>query len=205
MWARRPETAFLPAAAADAAPGAPPRRPPPPRCCGWWRKNTGTGRSQRPAGARQDQRSCIALESEIVQIALVQAGQGGYGQNAHVALGIGGCPQHAVVAVHRAKVHPAPGQLPHGRRHGCRNVEQLEVGEDLLALIAEFVSQRKIAAGEEQFQPQLVKDNRIAKPLDEPAGGLEIRTCRWSMPEGHLEAQFVEGVLVKYTVSSDPP
>ena len=39
---------------------------------------------------------------------------------------------------------------------------------------------------------------------DSPAAGLEIRTCRWSMPEGHLEAQFVEGVLVKYTVSSDP-
>jgi hypothetical protein len=40
---------------------------------------------------------------------------------------------------------------------------------------------------------------------DSPAAGLEIRTCRWSMPEGHLEARFVEGVLVKYTVSSEPP
>ena len=27
---------------------------------------------------------------------------------------------------------------------------------------------------------------------DTPADGLEIRTCRWSMPEGHLEAHFVE-------------
>jgi hypothetical protein len=40
---------------------------------------------------------------------------------------------------------------------------------------------------------------------DSPAGGLDIRTCRWSLHEGHLEAQFVEGVLVKYTVSSEPP
>ena len=40
---------------------------------------------------------------------------------------------------------------------------------------------------------------------DSPAAGLEIRTCRWSMAEGHLEAHFVEGILVKYTVSSEPP
>lgn len=39
---------------------------------------------------------------------------------------------------------------------------------------------------------------------DTPAGGLEIRVCRWSMPEGHLEAHFAEGILVKYTLSSDP-
>lgn len=40
---------------------------------------------------------------------------------------------------------------------------------------------------------------------DSPAVGLDIRTCRWSLHEGHLEAQFVEGVLVKYTVSSEGP
>ena len=39
---------------------------------------------------------------------------------------------------------------------------------------------------------------------DSSAAGLEIRSCRWSMPEGHLEVHFVEGILVKYTVSSDP-
>lgn len=39
---------------------------------------------------------------------------------------------------------------------------------------------------------------------DSAAEGLEIRTCRWALHEGHLEARFVEGVLVKYTVSSEP-
>jgi hypothetical protein len=39
---------------------------------------------------------------------------------------------------------------------------------------------------------------------DSDAGGLALRTCKWSLPEGHLEAQFVDGVLVKYTFSSGP-
>jgi hypothetical protein len=37
------------------------------------------------------------------------------------------------------------------------------------------------------------------------ASGLLIRICRWSLPEGHLQAHFVEQVLVKYTLSSDLP
>jgi hypothetical protein len=37
------------------------------------------------------------------------------------------------------------------------------------------------------------------------ASGLLTRVCRWSLPEGHLQAHFVEQVLVKYTLSSDPP
>jgi hypothetical protein len=43
-------------------------------------------------------------------------------------------------------------------------------------------------------------------PLDceeSEAAGLLIRRCRWSLLEGHLEAHFVEEVLVKYTLSSD--
>ena len=38
---------------------------------------------------------------------------------------------------------------------------------------------------------------------DSSAGGLAVRTCEWSLPQGRLEAQFVDGVLVKYTLSSE--
>lgn len=40
---------------------------------------------------------------------------------------------------------------------------------------------------------------------DSRAGDLDMRTCRWTLPDGHLEAQFVQGVLVKYTFSSESP
>jgi len=34
------------------------------------------------------------------------------------------------------------------------------------------------------------------------ADGLAVQTCIWSLPEGRLEARFVDGVLVRYTLSS---
>ena len=40
---------------------------------------------------------------------------------------------------------------------------------------------------------------------DSRAGDLDMRTCRWTLPDGHLEAQVVQGVLVKYTFSSESP
>lgn len=38
---------------------------------------------------------------------------------------------------------------------------------------------------------------------DSAAEGLSIRTCRWTLAEGSLEARFVDGVLVRYTLSSE--
>jgi hypothetical protein len=64
--------------------------------------------------------------------------------------------------------------LADGRRHGRRNVEQLEVGEDLLALLAEFVGEPEVVAGEEHLQPQLVKDDRIAKLAHQPPGAFQV-------------------------------
>jgi hypothetical protein len=53
--------------------------------------------------------------------------------------------------------------------------------------------------------PEAEVDLNFGEPTsceESDAGGLGVKTCRWSLPEGRLEAQFVDGVLVKYTLSS---
>ena len=66
-----------------------------------------------------------------------------------------------------------------------------------------------VAPGElRKGMPEAEVELDLGPPLDceeSRAGDLDIRTCRWSLPAGHLEAQFVEGVLVKYTLSSESP
>jgi hypothetical protein len=56
--------------------------------------------------------------------------------------------------------------------------------------------------------PQTEVERDLGPPAaceESDAGGLLILVCRWSLPEGHLQAHFVDQVLVKYTLSSDPP
>ncbi len=57
-------------------------------------------------------------------------------------------------------------ELAHGRADGLRDVEELEVREDLLALADEPVDELEVAAGREQLEADLVELDGLAQAED---------------------------------------
>jgi hypothetical protein len=54
------------------------------------------------------------------------------------------------------------------------------------------------------FDEVVLAFGKAASCEDSKAGDLKVRSCTWRLSEGILEAQFVGGVVVKYTLSSGP-
>ncbi len=112
---------------------------------------------ERAPRARQHQLLDVAGETEVVEVAAVEAGEHGHRQHLDVALGGGRRLHDPLVAVHGGERHAAIAQLPHRGRHGRRHVEELEVDEHLLAAPDHPVEQLEVAAGHEQLEAELVE------------------------------------------------
>ena len=122
---------------------------------------------QRPPRPAEDDGADVGLKTECLHVTLVEAGQHGDGENAErPLLGAGGF-EDRIVAVNGGERCPALRQLADGGADRLRHVEELEVDEDLLALVGQPVEELKIAACHEQLEANLVEGDRRAEPGDE--------------------------------------
>jgi hypothetical protein len=123
---------------------------------------------QRPPSPGEHQVVDVHLEAQVVEVAPVEAGQHGDGEDLQVPLLAAGGFEDAVVAVDRGEGDRAPAELAHGGGHGLRDVEQFQVQEDLLLALEQPVHHLESLAREEELEPHLVEEDRLAQRLDEP-------------------------------------
>jgi hypothetical protein len=74
--------------------------------------------------ARQYQLLNVALKSQVVEVAAVQAGERGYRENFQRAFFLGGGLHDRIVAVNRRQIHAFLAQSPDRPAHGRRDIEK---------------------------------------------------------------------------------
>src|SRR5262249_8627464 len=124
-------------------------------------------RFERAARARQHQRLDVTTESQVVEVALVEAGQHGHREDLHIALGLARGDEHRLVAVHRGERDSSVAQPAYRGRDRLGNVEELQVGKDLVAPLRQPVDELERSPGHEQLQPDLVETDAVAQSLNE--------------------------------------
>src|SRR5882672_6026247 len=156
----------------------------------------------RAPRAGQHQALDVAGEAEIVQVAAVEAGQHGDGEDFHLALFLRRRLHHGLVAVHGGEADAASAQVGDGAAHGLRHVEELEIDEYLVAALHQPFEQLEVAARHEKLQAELVEARRVTHPLDERARLLRRRHVeRHDQPLGarnrrHALRSFCENSLI---------
>ncbi len=124
---------------------------------------------ERAPGAREDQRLDVQRVAHGAEVGVVEARQHRHRQDLEVvALGAQRGLEDRVVAVHRGEGEAAAAQPPDRRADGRRHVVELEVGEDLVAALAQPVGEREGLAAHEQLEAELVEADRVAQRLDQP-------------------------------------
>src|SRR5699024_1762015 len=108
--------------------------------------------------------------AELVQVALIETGQGGDGENLQIAAACRGGGLHdALVAVHGDEVDVACRQSRHGAAHSGWNIEQFQVDKHFLVACLEPVDKGKEAVGHEQLQANLVERDTGIELFDQSA------------------------------------
>jgi organic radical activating enzyme len=97
------------------------------------RDHSVTAELQGAAGPREDQPLDVDVEAQIIEVAPVEAGEDGDRQDLQVALFAAGGLEDAVVAVDGDEGERPLPQVAHRRPDRFRDVEELEIGENLLA------------------------------------------------------------------------
>jgi hypothetical protein len=99
---------------------------------------------ERTARAREHKLLDIAIKSQVIEIATIQAGQHRNREHLDVALGFRGGLHDRLIAMHGREVHAAIAQLANRRRNGGRHVEEFQVDEHLIPSRHEPVEQREV-------------------------------------------------------------
>ncbi len=137
--------------------------------------HTVTAGFERSPRARQNQFAHITPKAEVIEVAAIEAGQGGNSQNFDIALGATGRFHDALVTVHGCVGDAPVSQVADRGGNGSRHIEKLQIDKNFLVACNHPVEQLKVAAGHAEFEPEFVKGHRIAQLFNQFAGGGSIR------------------------------
>lgn len=122
----------------------------------------------RPTGSRQDDSPDVGFKTEVVHVGPVETRKNGDREDAEVARsGVAGRTEDRIVAVYRDEIHVPGPELSDGGANGLWNVEEFEVGKDLLVPRTKPVGELKVPAGQEELQADLVEGNGIGQRVDD--------------------------------------
>src|SRR5882672_11210224 len=102
---------------------------------------------------------------QIIQIALVQAGQHGNGKNLHFPFRLACCFEHRLIAVYGGKSHASVAETSHRGSDGLGDIEELQVDEDLVSPFPQPIDELEHPTGHEQLQPDLVETHAVSQAL----------------------------------------
>ena len=122
----------------------------------------------RPTGSRQDDSPNVGFKAEVLHVGPVETRENSNREDSEIARsGVAGRTEDRVVAVYRDEIHVPGPELSDGGADGLRNVEELEVGKDLLVPGAKPVGELEVPSGKEELQADLVEGDRIGQRVDD--------------------------------------
>ena len=122
----------------------------------------------RPTGSRQDDSPDVGLKAEVLHVGPVETRQNGHREDSEIARsGVAGRTEDRVVPVYRDEIHVPRPELSDSGADGLWNIEELEVGKNLLVPGAKPVGQLEVSSGKKKLQADLVEGNGIGQRVDE--------------------------------------
>jgi len=104
---------------------------------------------ERPPGTRENEPLDIALKSQVVEIALVETCERRDREDFYVPLLFYCRLEHRLIAVHRSESHTPFAKPSHRSPNRLRDIEELQVDENLLPLARKPIDEPEDSVGHE--------------------------------------------------------
>jgi hypothetical protein len=130
--------------------------------------DTVTAGLQRAPCARQDEVADVAIEPEVIEIATIETRQHGDAEHLQrITLVVRRRFHDRLVSMHGHETGAPVLELSYRGTYRCRDIEELEIAEDLPVAGEHPVEQLEIAAAHHQLEAELVEGDCIAELVRE--------------------------------------
>lgn len=122
----------------------------------------------RATGSREDDSPDVGFEAEVLHVGAVETRENGDREDSETARsGVAGRTEDRIVPVYRDEIHVPGPELSDGGANGLWNIEEFEIGENLLVPGAKPVGELEVPPGQEKLQADLVEGDGIGQRVDD--------------------------------------